>query len=359
MADQDIVAQIQAEYDGMARRMRENMSLMEQSQVEVDRLQQRNISASAQLRRIQESFDTVPRQDIKVAYEDAMDAKTRLLTMRSQLEKMQDTQAQLEHYQDMLKRLLEHLHDLKLPSQASTGKGGTSAIGKPTLGLAGETIIRIVQAQEQERQQLANSLHDGPAQSLTNFILQAEVCQRLFIRDPERANGELDQLKSAASTTFQKIRDFIFDLRPMMLDDLGLVPTLRRYAENFEGKSDVKITFNVAGEEKRRLPKHTEVMMFRTIQNLLAISANSLKARNIKLMVDVDKDEVRAMLEDDGQGFDPIVDLDPEHGDSDVQAINALRERLELVQGRLEVFSNPGENSRFDVRLPVLEDIGV
>lgn len=348
----DVLTQVRSEYDNIARRIKENASLIEQSQLEVDRLQQRNVNVNSALKRIQDNFDTLPRQDIKVAYEDAIDAKQRLLTMRGQLEKIQEGQTQLEYYQEMLSRLVEMLEGISLPSSV----GGPAHSNRPTLGLAGETIIRIVEAQEQERRELANSLHDGPAQSLTNFILQAEVCQRLLDRDPERANAELTNLKSSASSTFQKIRDFIFDLRPMMLDDLGLIPTIRRYVENFENKADVKITFNMVGEESRRLPKHTEVMVFRSIQSLLGISAFQLKAKNIKMMVDVNVDEVRATLEDDGVGFDPMIDLDPRQGDSDVQALNPLRERIELVQGSLDIFSGEGEGSRFEIRLPMFDE---
>lgn len=351
---QDIIAELQREYDAIDRRLRENNTLMEQSQLEVDRLSQRNVAVSSQLRRIEENFETLPRTDIKAAYEDAIDAKTRLLTMRCQLEKLQDNQGQLEMLQDTVKRLLDVLGELNIPTK-STGDGKGPRM-RSQLGLAGDTIIRIVQAQEQERQQLAVNLHDGPAQSLTNFILQAEVCQRLFERDAERAHDELEVLKDAASNTFQKIRDFIFDLRPMMLDDLGLIPTLRRYAENFENKTNVHVSLNVAGEEKRRLPKHTEVMVFRSIQSLLNISAKQLQARNIKLTVDVDLDEVRAVLEDDGIGFDPLVDLDPQQGDHDIQVLNDLKERIVLVEGSLNPYSEPGQPSRFEIVLPVFEE---
>ena len=85
-------------------------------------------------------------------------------------------------------------------------------------------IVRVVEAQEAERQRLSRQIHDGPAQALSNFILQTEIAMRLFDIDTERARAELQSLKTSATSTFQKVRDFIFDLRPMMLDDLGLVP---------------------------------------------------------------------------------------------------------------------------------------
>jgi two-component system sensor histidine kinase DegS len=347
----DLIAEIEEEYNSIQRRLRENQQYVEQSTLEVERWQTKNVAISSQLKRIQDSFDTVPRQDIKVAYEDALDAKQRLLTMRSQLEKLQEGQAQLEHYSQLLERLLEQLRGIHLPSG---GSGGSSEPAGFRLSQAGQTFVRIIDAQEEERQRLANSLHDGPAQSLTNFILQAEVCQRLFDRDPDRASNELGNLKTAASTTFQKIREFIFDLRPMMLDDLGLVPTMRRYAESFSQKSDIKVTVNVIGEEQR-LARHTEVMMFRSIQTIIGTVRDELKATKISIAINLESDPIKTTIEDDGQGFDPEVALDHQQGDSRLQALNSLRDRLELVGGDLYIFSAEGETSRFEITLPVYE----
>ena len=108
-------------------------------------------------------------------------------------------------------------------------------------------------------------MHDGPASSLSNFILQAEICQRFFDSDPSRARTELNSLKSTAAHTFNDVKNFIFDLRPMMLDDLGVIPTLRRYVESFQEQSDIPIALTVTGTE-RRLESYVEVTIFRAIQ---------------------------------------------------------------------------------------------
>ena len=85
-------------------------------------------------------------------------------------------------------------------------------------------------------------MHDGPAQSMSNLVLRAEICQRLIDRDLDQARSELIGLKTAINTTLQDTRRFIFDLRPMTLDDLGLVPTLRRYTAQFGEKSSLRST---------------------------------------------------------------------------------------------------------------------
>jgi len=103
--------------------------------------------------------------------------------------------------------------------------------------------IRIIKAQEEERQRVAREIHDGPAQSMSNIVLKAEICERLVDSDPEKAKDELRTLKSVVRDTLRDVRKIIYDLRPMSLDDLGLIPTLQRYIETCREESGIKITF--------------------------------------------------------------------------------------------------------------------
>lgn len=353
--DSDILTRLRAEFNSIQSRMRESQTQIDQNAAEVKRLEDETGRANVNLRRIHTEFDTCPRSDIRTAYDAVIDVQRRLYTMRSQLEKMQDNQGQLKRYGDLLGDVISAIDgdDIALPSSSNTA---ATPARQQTLSEAGETIVRIVNAQEEERQSLAKSLHDGPAQSLTNFILQAEVCQRLFDRNPDRAVAELANLKVAAGSSFQKIRDFIFDLRPMMLDDLGLIPTLRRYTENFQQKMGVKVETNFTGEETRRIGKATEVMMFRSIQSLLRIASEYMAAKTVKMQIDVAQELITARLEDDGKGFDPEVDLDPKQGDSNVQSLNAVRDRIQLVGGKMDIFSQVDIGSRFEIVLPIYEE---
>src|SRR3990172_187921 len=225
---------IRQELEQTQREMKEIGMLIEQSKGEVDKLAQRNANITNQLRQLQQHFDTVPRGDIKQTYDAALDAQQRLFTMRGQLEKLQSDQNSLDRYAKSLQVVLETLGEVAPGTGFPSSSGGAGVKG----GAEAEPIVvRIIDAQESERQRLSKAMHDGPAQSLTNFILQAEIVQRLFEADPERCRAELGNLKTAASSTFQKVRDFITDLRPMMLDDLGLVPTVRRYVDSFNNKS--------------------------------------------------------------------------------------------------------------------------
>lgn len=352
-AREELLAEFEAEYESLRKRAAENRRLIEQTQLEVNRMRDKNVAISAQLSRVESNFDTIPRADIKAAYESALDAKTRLLTMQGQLEKAKGTLEELLHFEQLLGRLISLVRGLgtgQLPQPAGVVEG--QMFMSEEAGLSTKAIIGIIETQEVERQRLARQMHDGPAQSLTNLILQAEICQRLFDRNPDRAGEELNNLKTAASATFQKVRDFIFDLRPMMLDDLGLVPTMRRYVEAYEEKTGIKTQLNILGDE-RRVPAHIEVLMFRSIQGIMSNARDSLGAKKISIVLDVGPEWLKATIEHDGRGFDSEQALIAQ-GSEDIYGLRTLKERVEMARGSFEVVSSEDELSRYTIRLPVL-----
>jgi len=122
----------------------------------------------------------------------------------------------------------------------------------------------VLAAQEDLRREIARAMHDGPAQSLTNIVLEAQIVERLLDRDPVQAKAEVGQLVEMVQHTLEATKTFIFDVRPMVLDDLGLVPTLRRVARDRGRRSHVPIEFDSYGPD-RRLPMDVESALFRLI----------------------------------------------------------------------------------------------
>ncbi|KXK24080.1 MAG: putative two-component sensor histidine kinase [Chloroflexi bacterium OLB15] len=321
---------------------------IDQTQIVVDREQQRSTDVITELRTIQDNIETMPRQDIRAKYDEALDVRNRLSTMRGQLEKFQSTREHLEREQSLLSGIMNRLQGIDaLPASGAVeveGVGGKGALN----------IVRIITAQEEERQRLARQMHDGPAQSLTNFILQTEICQRLFDRNPQRAAEELDNLKNVASVTFQKVRDFIFDLRPMMLDDLGVIPTVRRYVDSFKEKNDIEVRLDITGEE-RRLQTHREVMIFRSIQELMGQARDYASASEIEIKLDMSGSPIRIQVEDNGRGFDAeeaFTSTDEHVQDPRIQVLTTLRERFELVGGKASIVSKEAEGTSVRMELP-------
>ncbi len=328
------------ELEGAQREIRDIKLTLSQSRTELDKLTQRNAQVAAQLRQMQPNLENMPRADIKAAYDAAQDAQQRLFAMRGQVERMQADLGNLERLAEYLRKTIATLEE-------------AAPASKPARAVAGEKpmIARIVEAQETERQKLSRQIHDGPAQALSNFVLQSEIAMRLFEKDPNLARTELANMKTAATATLQKIRDFIFDLRPMMLDDLGLVPTVKRYVDAFKDKTGIAATLTVTGVE-RRLESVREVMIFRGVQELLGNIRNHAQATQVRVSLDTDDVRVRAIVEDNGKGFDVEAALD---GKQKTIGLSALKERIELLGGALEIDSQSGQGSRVVMDVPVGE----
>jgi len=327
------------EYKRTQRELKEIDLLIQQTSDEVERMAQRNTQATNQLRQVESSIDTVPREDLQKAYTTVLDTQQRLFTMRGQLEKLQSDQRNMARYLDVLRSVLEHA-DLPQREEAEESEKEQEAQA---------SVVRIIEAQERERHRLSRQMHDGPAQSLTNLILQAEICERLMDSDPDRARAELTNLKNSVAGTFQKVKGFILNLRPMMLDDLGLVPTLRRYLDSFSENSDVLTDLTVVGKE-RRFASHNEVTTFRVIQELLNNAKEVSHANSARIRLDMRGERLQVMFEDDGDGLE-ITDALASR-DAEMLGLATMRERIEMLGGEIHFDSELGRGTKVTFDLP-------
>jgi len=333
-SNEDPVLLIQAEMDETSRALKEITLMLEQSRVEVGKLTQRNSAVTANLKQIQNQIEKIPSGEVQSAYDAAMEAQQRLFVMRGQLEKLQGDQTHLERYGTILERLKNGI-------SSGGGDGGKSDRS------ASSSVEMLVTVQEAERQRLSRQMHDGPAQALSNFILQTEIALRLFDIDAEKARAELGILKVSAMSTFQKVRNFIFDLRPMMLDDLGLSPTIRRYADMFKEQAGVEISVTVIGNE-RRLESYIEVMVFRSMQELLSTAVHQNQATQVKVQLDMGDTFIKLAMDDNGKGFDTDA-----LGKEVNLGLNLIKERTETLGGSFDINSSPGKGARVTLSIPV------
>ncbi len=340
----ELASESEKEIEQLDVEMREIDILVKQTGSEIERLQQRQNEMNTRLREVDANLEAFPRAEIKATYTAAQDAQMRLFMMRSQLEQFQTKQRHLHRYRAQLEKLAMLAAQIGAAPVHASGGGASDATG-----LDRQSMVHIIRAQEDERRRLSREMHDGPAQSLTNLILQAEIVERLFATDPDRARGELGNLKTSANGTFQKIRDFIFELRPMMLDDLGLVPTLKRYTQTFETKYHLPIQVNVQGE--RSLSSHIEVTLFRAIQDVLNNVARHAHASHVLVNVDIQSDPVTALVEDDGSGFDVATALETARQSGSSSLAN-LEKRVDMLGGRVQIQSATGRGTKVRIELP-------
>jgi len=327
---------LRAELKRLAAEVHDIQQKLKASQQQVEQLSQHNAAVIGEVRRIESALDTTPRINIKDAYTEALNTQQRLLTLRSQMQKLQSEGEVAQRTYDTAEKLIELLNR-KDPNQEE-------------LLNAKEMIIRVIDAQEEERERLARALHDGPAHSLTNFILQAEISLKWFEKDPMRAREELIKLKNAANHSFQNVRAFIADLRPMMLGDLGLAPTLKRYLKDLKTKSELDTQFDMIGREMR-YAEYLEVLIFRGIMALVSNARDQRNATMVSVTLEMNESSIRATVEDNGRGFG-TGRLTLDANNSEALGLGALQERVHLVGGTLNIDSAGGMGAKIQIEVP-------
>lgn len=323
----------QAELNTALQELQEIRLKIRQSQQEVNKHAMRNASITTHLQQVQAKLEQTSKADIRVAYDAALDALQRLFVMRGQLEKLQKQEEGLSKYVSLLQTVQRLLDEADTPKTS----------GRDTF----TTVEKIIQGQEDERLKLSRQMHDGPAQALSNFILQTEIATRFFDVDQDKAREELRVLKTAATSTFQKVRDFIFELRPMMLDDLGLVPTFKRYADTLGQQSGIDIMVNATGKE-RRVEPYVEIVAFRALQELLRNAIHHSQSTEIRVQLDMTDSMVKVVVQDNGKGFDPAANKNPRK-----MGLSLIQEQVEMLQGHFEADSMLGQGARVSFQLPV------
>jgi signal transduction histidine kinase len=199
---------------------------------------------------------------------------------------------------------------------------------------------RLVQLQEEERQSLARELHDEVGQLLTGLRLMIE-------RESDCSAGQRRrEMLKIVKELINRVRDLSMNLRPPMLDDLGLLPTLLWQIERFENQTGMTVDFRHANIDRRFAPE-TELTAFRIIQEGLTNVARHADVRHAKIVVWANLKSVQVNLEDEGSGFDVKAVLG-EHS----SGLSGMAERSRLLGGRFGIDSAPNRGTRISVELP-------
>jgi two-component system sensor histidine kinase DegS len=343
--------EIESEYEKALRTRKEIELMIQQSQQDLNKLVRLSSERSTQLQVVHSQFETMPRIDIKAAYTNFLDTQQRLLVTRGQVEKLQNDVEAWSRYISLLE---------KVRDQVSKGfsSSGTSNGASYRAGNGSATLEMVINAQENEREALSKRMHDGPAQTLSNFMIQTEIASRFLDIDPARAKDEMNNLKNAAMSTFREVRTFIFELRPMMLDDLGPIPTIQRYVDSFKEQSGSDITLTIKGSQaNKRFPKFQAAMLFRAIQELIsnAYRHNQENTTKVQIAVSIGLDEhtVKVTVNDTGKGFDAEEALKGKG-----LGLKLIRERVELIGGTMDIDAVPGRGTKITFQVPILEDEG-
>ncbi|WP_199616774.1 sensor histidine kinase [Paenibacillus alkalitolerans] len=323
----------------------------------VDRLESEYRRSRARLVEVSRDFQHFGEKDIREAYESATqlqselsvnrEKETNLKLRRDEVQKrirnIERTIERAEVLYSQMNVVLEYLSgDLNQVTRILE-----SAKNRQLLGL------KIILAQEEERRRIAREIHDGPAQSMANLILRTEIAERMLAKgELDVVKGELGELKGQVRTELEEVRKIIFNLRPMALDDLGLTPTIRKLTKDFEEKNRIRTKLDVKGKE-RRLNSGLEVALFRLVQESLSNIVKHAEASYVHVELTYGAETVSVVVQDNGVGFDKAkMALKLREEGNDHFGLVGMKERVELLEGNIEIESNVNAGTKITIEVP-------
>lgn len=218
-----------------------------------------------------------------------------------------------------------------------------------------ELLAKVISAQEEERRRIARELHDEASQAIATLVVNLEFLENTLPEKEAQVAERLRRLRGIASQTLDEIHKIIFDLRPRVLDDLGLVPAVSGYLESHLAPLHIAYDLDVHGLD-RRLPATVETAVFRIIQEAITNVIKHAQAGHVRVVLDFDGSLLVVFVEDDGRGFETSEVLGPGASRKGMGLLG-MRERAALLGGAFNIYSRPGGGTRLYVEIPVQAEV--
>lgn len=352
----EISESVRSERESLNKELQQVIEEARDTILQVDKLEFEYRRARIRLTEVSRDFHKYKEDDIRSAYEVATQLQLQLTIFREKENHLKlrrnDLQKRIKNVDKQVERAETLVLQMNVVLEYLSGDLNQvtrileSAKNRQLLGL------KIILAQEDERKRIAREIHDGLAQTMANVVLRAEISERMLAKqDFDSVKEEIGVLKGQVRTGLEEVRKIIFNLRPMTLDDLGLVPTLRKFTQDFEDKSKIRTQFDIVGREMR-LPSGMEVAIYRLVQEAFSNCYKHAEASYIRLEMHFLKDVVRIVVIDNGRGFNVEQMENLIHKGSNF-GIMGMRERLELVEGKLEIESTKEVGTKLTMEIPL------
>ncbi len=213
--------------------------------------------------------------------------------------------------------------------------------------LRAQLLEQVMAAQEEERRRIARELHDETGQAITTLMVGLRT---LMDECPSPAiQSQAEELRAVAAGTLEGVRNLALELRPSVLDDMGLVAALERYVAEYRRRHRLEVDVAVHGLAKERLPAPVETALYRIVQESLTNIARHARASTVSVLLEQSPDHIRVIVEDDGCGFDPQTG----RGETHHLGLYGMQERAELLGGTLTIESTPGLGTSIFVEVPL------
>lgn len=327
----------------------------------VDKLEREYRQSRIRLTEVSRDFVRYTEQDIKSAYEKATQIQLDLMVFREKESYLRARRNELQSRVKSVELSIERAETIGLQMNVVLDylSGDLNQVTRILESAKNRQLIglKIILAQEDERKRIAREIHDGPAQSLANLVLRTEIAERMLdTNDLELIRNELIDLKTQVRQGLGEIRKIIFNLRPMALDDLGLVPTLRKFVQDFEEKTLIRTVFETTGKEKR-LPSAMEAAMYRLVQEAFNNALKHAEATFVSLDMTFQEDSIQMTIGDNGKGFS-VEQVESQARIHSQFGLVGMRERVELLQGKIDIESTAGQGTKIKIQVPIKSEPG-
>lgn len=320
---------------------------------EGDQLEKKVRRSRQHLSRVSKYFDRYSEKEIREVYEKTHEMQTRLAVLRQEESSLRKRRDELERRLLSLSRTIDRAENLVskisviLPYLHDEFRQVNDIIQDAKQKQ--QFSLKIIAAQEEERRKISREMHDGPAQMMANILLRSELIERAFKSGSiEKALEELKSIREIVRTSLYEVRRIIYDLRPMALDDLGLIPTIKRYVSTISDYHEIDIDFQTFGKEIR-LNQNYEVALFRLVQESLQNAVKHSNASQIKVKIDIREDSISITVSDNGVGFDL------ESIDKNSFGLIGMEERVEMLEGKMSIHSKENKGTRIYISIPYIQ----
>jgi PAS domain S-box-containing protein len=212
----------------------------------------------------------------------------------------------------------------------------------------------LIRAQENERQMISRELHDRIAQDLSTLKVGLDILFDNRAEIPAEITQRLSGFSRILQGAIMAVRDLSYDLRPPTLDQLGLVQTVFMYCEDFAEKTGINVDFASAGMDQPKFDSHAEINLYRLIQEGLNNVRKHADAGHVTIRLVASYPELILRIKDDGKGFDVNGWLET-RTDEKRMGIRSMKERVNLLEGKMEIKSRPGEGTKILIHIPYEE----
>jgi len=342
-------------FEEMKLELEEVRSKIENVISENDVLEARSRLSRRRLAEVSKNFKIFSEEEIHKAYDQANQIQIRYSILQAEekqlREKRDDLERRMRSLLDTIDRADHLVNQVNVVLNYLTFDLKHIGPALENAKMKEDYTIKIIEATEEERKRISREIHDGPAQMLANVLLRTDLIHRTYEeRGIEQALKELSSLKNMVRDALHEVRRIIYDLRPMALDDLGIVPTLKKYLKSVEEYNEGTIVhFNSIGEQVR-IGTNYEVAVFRLIQECVNNAIKHGKSRDVWVNFEWRKEHFNITIKDNGIGFDTNIVKKNSFG------LIGMRERVELLNGEMNLTSAEKQGTRIMFKIPLKQD---